>query len=111
MLMAVERAEWYFEGIDEGGNLYDAFDGPIQGVDPRQHTIAGTSDTKGLTDGTSDMEGPTLGSSDIEGSESEASGGTLIRNRWVQFVLPRQPPNGGDSSGGVGGHAEVHKIL
>ena len=101
--------------------MYDVTNRLVQGADPGQHTITRTSDMKGPTVETSDMKGPTNGISDMEGLtsrtndtkgfEPEASGGTPARNRRVRFALPRQPSTGGDSSGGVGGHAEVCKIL
>ncbi|KAI9170411.1 hypothetical protein LWI28_027490 [Acer negundo] len=46
---ATERAERYFEGISQGGSLYDADLGdiPVPVSDPERYTTAGTSDTEG----------------------------------------------------------------
>ncbi|KAK4838638.1 hypothetical protein QYF36_015284 [Acer negundo] len=68
----------------------------IKVPDPGQHTTPRTSDT----------EGPTVGTSDAKGSEPEARSGTPVRHRRVRFALPRQPPTGDNSRGGVGGHTE-----
>ena len=78
---AIEKVEWYFKSIYKRGSLHDVASVPVQGADPGQHTITGTSDMEGSTDGTSDMEGPSTGTSDTEGSELEASSGTPTRNR------------------------------
>ncbi|KAI9159632.1 hypothetical protein LWI28_000416 [Acer negundo] len=68
----------------------------IKVPDPGHHTTPRTSDT----------EGPTVGTSDTKGSEPEARSGTPVRHRRVRFALPRQPPTGDNSRGGVGGHTE-----
>ncbi|KAI9200787.1 hypothetical protein LWI28_013211 [Acer negundo] len=58
-----ERAERYFEGISQGGSLYDADVGdiPILISDLEWYTTAGTSD----------IEGPSFEPSDTEGSDSD----------------------------------------
>ena len=91
---AAERAERYFEGISEGGNLYDADYVHADIPNPDQTTTARDSDT----------EGPISDRSDMECSDMEGTSGS---RRRVRFVLPRQPRAGGDSGGGDGGVPEV----
>ncbi|KAI9196299.1 hypothetical protein LWI28_022753 [Acer negundo] len=101
---ATERAERYFEGIFQGGSLYDAdlSDIPVPVSDPERYTTAGTSDT----------EGPSFEPSDTEGSDSDGHYIRLARTRRVRFTLPREPRTrddsrtGDDSRGGVGGQTE-----
>ncbi|KAI9182208.1 hypothetical protein LWI28_023143 [Acer negundo] len=101
---ATERAERYFEGISQGGSLYDADLGdiPVPVSDPERYTTAGTSDT----------EGPSFEPSDTEGSDSDGRHIRLARTRRVRFTLPREPRTrddsrtGDDSRGGVGGQTE-----
>lgn len=87
---AAERAERYFEGISEGGNLYDADYVHADIPNPDQTTTARDSDT----------EGPISDRSDMECSDMEGTSGS---RRRVRFVLPRQPRAGGDSGRGDGG--------
>ena len=109
MPTATERAERYFEGISQGGSLYDADVGdiPVPVSDPERYTTAGTSDT----------EGPSFEPSDTEGSDSDGRHIRLARTRRVRFTLPREPRTrddsrtGDDSRGGVGGQTEVRIIL
>ncbi|KAI9182110.1 hypothetical protein LWI28_022193 [Acer negundo] len=101
---ATERAERYFEGISQGGSLYDADLGdiPVPVSDPVRYTTAGTSDT----------EGPSFEPSDTEGFDSDGRHIRLTRTRRVRFTLPREPRTrddsrtGDDSRGGVGGQTE-----
>ncbi|KAI9153380.1 hypothetical protein LWI28_010521 [Acer negundo] len=101
---ATERAERYFEGISQGGSLYDADLGdiPVPVSDPERYATAGTSDT----------EGPSFEPSDTEGFDSDGCHIRLARTRRVRFTLPREPQTrddsrtGDDSRGGVGGQAE-----
>jgi hypothetical protein len=81
---AAERDERYFEGIYEGGNLYDADYVHADVPNPDQTTTARDSDT----------EGPISDRSDMDCSDMEGTSGS---RRRVRFVLPRQPRAGGDS--------------
>ena len=87
----VELAERYYEGIEEGGSLYDA--------DAEHRTTAEPNDT----------EGPYSRPSDTEGSDLEGGGGSPVRHRRVRFVFPTEPRPEGHSRRGVGGHPEVRK--
>ncbi|KAK4854351.1 hypothetical protein QYF36_022649 [Acer negundo] len=101
---ATERAKRYFEGIFQGGSLFDADLGDIHVPvsDPERYTTAGTSDT----------EGPSLKPSDTEGSDTDGRHICLARTMRVRFTLPREPRTrddsrtGDDSRGGVGGQTE-----
>ncbi|KAI9153046.1 hypothetical protein LWI28_004952 [Acer negundo] len=101
---ATERAERYFEGISQGGSLYDVDLGDISVPvsDPERYTTAGTSYTEGLS----------FEPSDTEGSDSDGRHIRLARTRRVRFTLPREPQTrddsrtGDDSRGGVRGQAE-----
>ncbi|KAI9201680.1 hypothetical protein LWI28_027328 [Acer negundo] len=70
---ATERAERYFEGISQGGSLYDADLGdiPVPVSDPERYTTARTSDT----------EGPSFEPRDTEGSDSDGRHIRLARTR------------------------------
>ena len=105
MPTAAERAQWYFEGIDLGANLYDSDAPDIPGHLPdleRHRTtgpndmeglFSGPSDTKAMFSGRDDMEASYSGPTDMEGSELEGGSG----HKQVQFTLPRQPRPRGDS--------------
>ncbi|KAI9194554.1 hypothetical protein LWI28_007056 [Acer negundo] len=101
---ATKRAERYFEGISQGGSLYDADVGdiPVPVSDPERYTTARASDT----------EGPSFEPSDTEGFDSYGHHIRPTRTRRVRFTLPREPQTrddsrtGDDSRGGVGGQAE-----
>ena len=112
---AEEMAQRYYEGIDLGGNLYDADAADIHGhlPDPERDNTARPSDMDGLFSIPNDTEGPFFGRSDMEGSYSERTdtegsepkggggggggGGSGSGRRRVRFTLPRQPGPGGDS--------------
>ena len=97
----VELAERYYEGIEEGGSLYDA--------DAEHRTIAEPNDTEGPYSRPSDIEYPHSGPSDTDGSDMEGRSRSPMRHRWVRFVLPTEPRPEGHSRRGVGGHPEVRK--
>ena len=96
-----ELAERYFEGIEEGGSLYD--------TDAEHRTTAEPSDTEGPYSRPSDTEYPQSGPSDTDGSDVEGHRGSPVRHRRVRFVLPTEPRPEGHSRRGVGGHPEVCK--
>ncbi|KAI9169178.1 hypothetical protein LWI28_008239 [Acer negundo] len=106
---ATERAERYFEGISQGGSLYDADLGdiPVPVSDLERYTTAGTSDT----------EGSSFEPSDTEGSDSDGRHIRLARTRRVRFTLPREPRTrddsrtGDNSRGGVGRQAEDRRYI
>ena len=104
---AEEMAQRYYEGIDLGGNLYDA-DAAVDAADihghlpgPERDSTARPSDTEGPFFGRSDMEGSYSERTDTEGSEPEGGsgggGGSGSGRRRVRVTLPRQPGPGGDS--------------
>lgn len=114
-----ERAQPYFQGVEEVGNLYDAdaADIPRDLSDSEPHSTAGRSDTEGPVSGRSDTEGGYFGRTDMEGlysgpsetevsepEEPEASTGIPRRRSRVRFTAPRQPTPGGgsDPEGGSG---------
>ena len=105
---AEERAQRYYEGIDLGGNLYDA-DAAVNAADIHGHlpdperdsTARPSTNSEGPFFGRNDMEGSYSERTDTEGSEPEGGdgggGGSGSGRRRVRFTLPRQPGPGGDS--------------
>ncbi|KAK3211893.1 hypothetical protein Dsin_016599 [Dipteronia sinensis] len=99
---AAERVARYYEDIDEGGSLYttaDRHEGSV--LDPLYDTIVGPSHTESF-DPEFFGESPPRHMPDMEGSELEFVGGSPLRCRKVQFVMP----GGVHSRDDVGGHRQ-----
>ncbi|KAK3229677.1 hypothetical protein Dsin_001558 [Dipteronia sinensis] len=92
-----ERAERYYEGINEGNSLYTGKQGRV---------CIAVPDTEG-----SELEADngTPVTSDSEGSEPEAQGGIPARHRRVRFETPADRTRG-DSRGGIREHVQERKL-
>ncbi|KAI9185125.1 hypothetical protein LWI28_004402 [Acer negundo] len=75
VLTPVELAERYYEGIEEGGSLYDA------DADVEHRTTVEPNDTEGPYSRSSDIEYPYSGPSDIDGSDVEDRSRSPVRHR------------------------------
>ncbi|KAI9191237.1 hypothetical protein LWI28_005560 [Acer negundo] len=101
----VELAERYYEGIEEGGSLYDA------DADVEHRTTVEPNDTEGPYSRPSDTEYPHSGPSDTDGSDVEGRSRSPVRHRRVRFVFPTEPRPEGHSRRGVGGVRRRRHLL